>query len=330
MTKTRNVLAVVMFAVLLTMSMPSMAAAEKHNSDRTNSTNQDRANPPQSEETNPQQSDRPNHQRGEKENRPNVDEEENKVVSAKILGWLQLQAHDLFFVERGDRINAETATDFENGKLDLSTLLIDMTTGEPFSDEKIANGGEARNSENIMLFTIASNLGQKYLEVRDAEGEDAAYEEVMRIYKHWIEKSYKYTFGERLPAPQEGTATMTENLAYRTLHDLLLDEIVVDGQTISTLDPSLVGQTLNHRELRQPGSPLDGQFDEGFLNIEFTLPDGTPIVFSLLDADSTFADQFETDFSFEFFLGEVQDGHYDQDDEVMKQIRSLIAKGQSF
>ena len=53
-------------------------------------------------------------------------------------------------------------------------------------------------------------------------------------------------------------------------------------------------------------------------------------MFSLLDADSTFADQFETDFSFEFFLGEVQDGHYDQDDEVMKQIRSLIAKGQSF
>ena len=69
---------------------------------------------------------------------------------------------------------------------------------------------------------------------------------------------------------------MTENLAYRTLHDLLPDEIVVDGQTVSTLDSSLAGQTLNHRELRQPGSPLDGQFDEGFLNIEFTLPDGTP------------------------------------------------------
>ncbi len=42
-----------------------------------------------------------------------TDEKGNKVVSAEILGSLQLQIHDLFFVEWGDRINAEIATDFE-------------------------------------------------------------------------------------------------------------------------------------------------------------------------------------------------------------------------
>jgi len=304
--KMRNVLTAVLFASLLTVAIPSTVMAEPHHSDKTNSHHRD------------------------KTKSYTIDEDGNKVVSAEILGWLQLQAHDLFFIERGDRINADTAIDFENGKLDLSTLLIDMTTGEPFSDEQIANGGELRNSENIMLFTIASKLGQKYLEVRDAEGEEAAYEKVMHIYKRWIERTFKATFDERLPKPQEGTVTMTENLAFRTIHDLLSDEIRVDHQTVSTLDPSLVGQTLNKRELKQYGSPLDGQFDEGFLNIEIPLPDGNVLVFSLLEADSTFADQFGTDFTFEFFLGELEDGHYDKDEEVMKQIRSLIAKGQSF
>jgi len=302
-TKTRNVLAAVLFAALLMASMPATVMAERHSDDQKHSHNRDNTK------------------------FATTDENGNKVVSAAILGWLQLQAHDLFFVDRGNRIDADTAIHHENGKLDLSTLLFDMTVVPPvpFSDEQIANGGEARNSENIMLFTIASKLGQKYLEVRDAEGEEAAYDKVMYIYKKWIKRTYQVTFDERLPAPQEGEVTATENLAYRTLHDLLPDEIRVDREIISVLDPSLVGQTLDRRELRQFGSPLDGQYDEGFLNIE--TPHG---VFSLLDADSSFAIQFDTDFSFEFFLDEVKDGHYDEDDEVMKQIRSLIAKGQSF
>lgn len=303
--KTRNVLAAALFASLLIVSLPATVMAEPNTSDKT--------------------------QFQKRENRfSSVDEQGNKLVSAAVLGWLQLEAHDLFFVERGDRINAETAIDFENGKLDLSTLLIDMTTGEPFSDKQIANGGEMRNSENIMLFTIASNLGQQYLEVRDAQGEQAAYESVMEEYNKWIKRTYRNTFDERFPLPQEGNVTATENLAFRTIHDLTSDQILIDGQTLSVFDPSLVGQTLDRRELRQWGSPLDGQFDAGFLNMEISLPNGDVIVFSLLDADSNFADQFETDFTFEFFLGEVEDGSYDENDEVMKQIRSLIAKGQNF
>lgn len=311
-TKTRNILAAVLFAVLLTVSMPATVMAQQHHNDQNNF--QQRNN------------DQNNFQQLSTDRFATVDDDGNKIVSAEILGWLQLQAHDLFFVERGDRVNANTATEFENGKLDLSTLLIDMTTGEPFSDEQIANGGEMRNSENIMLFTIASNLGQKYLEVRDAEGEEAALDTIMHIYKKWIKRTYQATFDERLPAPQDGIVTDTENLAYRTLHDLLSDQIFVDRQIVSTLDSSLAGKTLDRLELTQFGSPLDGQFDEGFLHIEVA----PGIEVSLLDADSSFATQFKTDFSFEFFLEELEDGHYDEDDEVLKQIRSLIAKGQSF
>lgn len=300
--KTRNVLSVALFAALLMIAMPSTVMATSHNNDQNN------------------------FQQLDSDRFATVDEDGNKIVTAEILGWLQLQAHDLFFVERGNRIDASSATEFENGKLDLSTLLIDMTTGEPFSDEQIANGGEARNSENIMLFTIASNLGQKYLEVRDAEGEESALDTIMHIYKGWIKRTYQATFDERLPAPQEGDVTDTENLAYRTLHDLLSDQIFVDRHIVSTLDSSLAGKTLDRLERTQFASPLDGQFDEGFLHIEVA----PGIEVSLLDADSTFATQFGTDFPFEFFLVELEDGHYDTNDEVLKQIRSLIAKGQNF
>ena len=85
-------------------------------------------------------------------------------ITLEELGLLQLAAHDLFNVDRGDGINANTATDFENGKLDLSTLFTNTVTGQPFSLTEIALGGEPRNRENIILFSVASDIGQNYVD----------------------------------------------------------------------------------------------------------------------------------------------------------------------
>ena len=54
------------------------------------------------------------------------------------------------------------------------------------------------------------------------------------------------------------------------------------------------------------------------------------MVIDLLERDSSFAQQFNTDFTFEHFLSELEDGKYDKNDEVMKQIRKLMATGQTF
>ncbi len=53
------------------------------------------------------------------------------------------------------------------------------------------------------------------------------------------------TFGEPFPSPQEGEATMTENLALRTVHDLIPGKIKVDGKMTPILDSSLSGKKLS-------------------------------------------------------------------------------------
>jgi len=258
-------------------------------------------------------------------------DEDQKRISLKDLGVLQLAAHDLFNVDRGDRMDAGTATDFENGELDLSTLFVDTTTGSsPFDIDTIKIGGEIRNRENIMLFSVASHLGEKYAGfIEDGDSIDDAKEKTIMKYHKMLKKTYEKTFDEKFPEKRDGDVTFTENLAFRTVHDFLPGEILLDG--ISTPVLSIPPLTpLTKAELKQPSSPLDGTFDCEFRHIEISHPGGPTIIVDLLEADSSFADQFDTKFSFEFFLEELEDGEYDKKDKVMKQIRKLIGKGLKF
>jgi len=236
-------------------------------------------------------------------------------ITLEDLGVLQLVAHDLFNVDRAAEV------DKENGLLDLSTLF-------DYGDENIALGGEFRNRENIMLFTVASEFGQKYLEFLDEKGinKNKAKKMTIELYHNKVKEVYEKTFGESFPEAKKGKATMTENLALRTVHDFLPGKIKVDGQMISVLDPSLHGKKLTPSELMQKSAKLDGKFDQEFRNISIVV-DGHVIEVDLLEADSSFAIQFSTEFSFEYFLEELEDGTYDQDEKVMDEIRNLFAKG---
>ena len=249
---------------------------------------------------------------------PSFADQDNKKlrVTLEDLGVLQLVAHDLFNVNRGLEV------DFENGKLDLSTLF-------DHGDENIAIGGEFRNRENIMLFTVASEFGEIYLDFLDQKGINAKKARTMTIelYHQKIQQVYEQTFGESFPSPQEGVATMTENLALRTVHDLIPGKIKVDGKMTPVLDSSLIGKKLSDSELMQLSSQLNGKLDHELRHIDIVIDGVVVLVVDLLEADISFGDQFSTDFSFEFFLDELKDGHYDSDEEVMDQIRNLIAKG---
>lgn len=253
-----------------------------------------------------------------------------KTITLFDLGVLQLAAHDLFNVDRGDRINAETAIDHENGKLDLSTLFVDTTTDIPFDDEIIALGGEIRNRENIMLFTVSSQLGEIYLNLIEfGLSEKQAKKITIKIYHNVLKDTFEKTFDSKFPKKKGGEATLTENLALRTIHDFLPGEIIVNG--VSTPLLSIPPMTaLDRATMMQNSSPLDGQFDEEFLNIVIGHPGGPTITVNLLEADSNFADQFDTKKSFEFFLEELEDGEYDKKDKVTKHIKKLIAKGLNF
>ena len=77
----------------------------------------------------------------------------------------------------------------------------------------------------------------------------------------------------------------------------------------------------------QLGSDLNGDFDTEFNNIMIFIPPSTNIVVDLEAADISFGVQFNTYFSFEHFLGELVDGSYDPNEDVMNEIRNLIAKG---
>lgn len=244
-------------------------------------------------------------------------------VSLEDLGLLQLAAHDFFNVDRGDFETPGSATENEDGKLNLSTLL-------DHGEENIIRGGEFRNRENIMLFTVASEFGEIYLALKEIVEEDKAREIIIMIYHNALKDVYERTFGEPFPDPEEGDATKTENLALRTLHDFLPGHIKIDGKMTSTLDPDLFGTTLSDSELQQESDKLDGKFNHEFRKIRIVIPPDVDIVIDLLELDSNFADQFSTSSSFEDFLKELEDGSYDADEVVMEHIRNLFAKGQDF
>jgi hypothetical protein len=239
-----------------------------------------------------------------------------KQVTLKDLGVLQLVSHDIY------NVNRETEVDSENQKLDLSTLF-------NYGEENIATGGEPRNSENIAVFTVATHLAKKYYGfIEDGDSPEEAREYTIDIYHRMVKKAYKHTFDEKAPRPEaeeEEEGDLTGDLALRTVHALLPGKITVDGVEMSTLDPSLHGKTLSNRDMKQLSKPLDDTFDPAFRNITVFLPPDTIFTIDLFERDSSFAEQFDTDYTFEFFMAELADGHYDPDDTAMNIIREEIA-----
>jgi len=239
---------------------------------------------------------------------------EATIITLRDLGLLQLAAHDLFDVDR------ETEIDRENGLLDLSTLL-------HHGEENIALGGEPRNRENAFIFTVAATYGEAYLRYLERGfTPEQAYERTLKQYLDDLARVYELTFGEPVPTPQVGEVTMTENVALRTIHDLLPGTMVVAGKTMSVIDPTLIGTKLTDKELAQPSAVLDGTIDEAFLDVTIIIPPDMVLEIDLMERDSSFAEQFQTEHSFEYFLSELTDGSYDTDDDVMHYIRDLFAK----
>ena len=287
------------------------------------------------------------------------------TVNLEEIGVLQLAAHDLF------NVNRVTEIDIENGKLDLSTLFTDMNTGLPFSLSDVAKGGEPRNRENILLFSVASVIGQNYVDdiLINGLSEQVARQNALNAYHAKFNDAYMSAFGESVPNPINGCVTMTENLAFRTLHDFLPGKIRLDTNPVpvNPLDtPPVIdtnddlfltifdppagfgftppfddpGMNANGHtgpllafEQKQPTSELDGIFDTEFLNIDIFIPPSTMILVNLLEADKSFGVQFNIDKyslpseSFQHFLDELKDGSYDPNEDVMNEIRNLIAKG---
>lgn len=260
-----------------------------------------------------------------------------KHVTAEDLGVLQLAAHDLFNVDRGDRETYEDANEQEDGKLNLSTLFVDTTKGgDEFNDETIALGGEIRNQENIMLFTIASDLGQTYLDLRELHGENTAKDMVIDLYHEKLAKAYKHAFGEEFPPVDMDMSSIDtlhqQNLALRTIHDFIPGQLKIDKKWVSTLDINLQRQTLDDKELKQKSSKMDGTIDEEFIDaiICFSPDPNSCIEVDLLEADISFGYQLKTPEKFEEFLEQLEDGLYDEDDSVLDHIRLLMARGQNF
>ena len=252
-------------------------------------------------------------------------QEKWRETTLEDLGILQIAAHDFFNTDRCNNKNDKCAVQFENGKLDLSTLLFDPTTGEPRSDDDIMLGGELRNRVSILIFTVSSELGEKYLELRAQFGEDLAYEKILDIYHHKVKQSFQRTFDQPFPKPQLGEVDANHNLALRSGHDFLPGNVIFNGELVNVF--TLTGEKFNQSERKQKSSPLDGQFDEEFLGIDICITPVFCINVDLLEADRSFGDQFDTTFSFDHFMEETSDGRYDKHEDVTGLLIELFARG---
>jgi hypothetical protein len=253
------------------------------------------------------------------------------------LGYLQLAAHDFF------DMNRDTEKDNENGKLDLSTVLFNPKAGKCdfekslnhrancslYDDDTIANGGEKRSVENIMISTASAEVGEKYLQYVEEYGEQKAYEKTLAFYHDKLKQAYEDSFHLEFPEPREGEVTNMHNLALRSGHDFLPADIKFNNKftSIFAIDP--LGEKLSEKEKTQPSSPLDGKFDEEFLGIDFCPnPPSFCINVNLLEADQSFGEQFDLGKdSFDEFMASLEDGEFNETDRVSILLDEAFAIG---
>jgi len=264
----------------------------------------------------------------------------DKKNTTKIihLGYLQLAAHDFF------DMNRMIPSDNENGKLDLSTVLFNPKAGQCdfekslnekdgcalYDDETIANGGEKRSVENIMISTASAEVGEKYLKFVENHEEEKAYKKTLKFYHKKIKTAYEESFHLKFPKPRDGEVTNIHNLALRTGHDFLPAEIMFNGELTSLFMISPLGEKLSKQEQTQASSPVDGLFEDEFLGIEFCPipPDVFCIAVDLLFADQSFGDQFDLGAdTFDEFMEELEDGKFDTTDQVSILLEEAFAVG---
>lgn len=259
------------------------------------------------------------------------------------LGYLQLAAHDFF------DMNRDTPADNENGKLDLSTVLFNPHAGgcdfkkslkqkdncALYDDNTIANGGEKRSVENIMISTASAEVGEKYLQLVEKHGEKKAYQKAVKFYHKQLKKAYEESFDLKFPKSQKGEVTNMHNLAVRAGHDFLPAEIWFNGELTSLFDINPLGEKLSKKEKKQQSSPVDGTFDEKFLNIVLFCPKPDfCITANLLEADQSFGEQFafgtmDGD-TFDEFMKELKDGKFDKKDKISKLLDEAFSRGINF
>jgi len=271
----------------------------------------------------------------------------DKKTTTKIihLGYLQLAAHDFF------DMNRSIPFDNENGKLDLSTVLFNPQAGQCdfekslneegdcilYEDDAIANGGEIRSVENIMISTAGAEVGVKYLHYAGLIGEEKAYKNTLKFYHKQIEKAYEQSFDLPFPDAREGEVDNLHNLALRAGHDFLPAEIIYDGELTSIFDINPLGEKLSEQEQSQASSPVDGMFDVEYLNIVLFCPDPNSIppfciTVNLLLADQTFGTLFDLNdeegpLKFDEFMTSLEDGRFDSSDEVSMLLDEAFAFG---
>jgi len=259
------------------------------------------------------------------------------------LGYLQLAAHDFFNVDRGDRVTEASATENENGKLDLSTVLFLPNAGECdfekslsqidgcalYNDADIANGGEIRSAENIMISTASAEVGEKYLQLVEKHGEEDAYKKILKFYHKQVKKAFEESFHLKFPKPQDGDVTQLHNLAIRAGHDFLPPVIEFNGEPTSLFAIDPLGEKLSKKEKKQQSSPVDGEFDIEFTGIDFCpVPPFFCINVDLLAADQSFGEQFGFGADrFDEFMSQQADGKFDKKDEVTKLLIQAFARG---
>lgn len=257
------------------------------------------------------------------------------------LGYLQLAAHDFF------DMNRTTEIDNENGKLDLSTVLfnpqidkcdfiksLNLEDGCSLYDANtIANGGEKRSVENIMISTASAEVGEMYLQLVNDYGSITAYKKTLEFYHGNLKMAYEESFQMPFPSPKYGEVNNLHNLAVRAGHDFLPATIMFDGKLTSIFMIDPLGEKLTESEKMQPSSPLDGKFDKEFEGIKFCPipPDVFCIEVNLLEADQTFGADFRLgDEKFNQFMAELKDGQFNENDEISILLDEAFAMGQDF
>ena len=223
-----------------------------------------------------------------------------KQITLRDLGILQLVAHDLFNIDRATQNNAE------DGKVNLSTI---------FDFGTLATNGDPRNASNPVIFNAGQEFVNFFLDLRDNQGlsEEEARAQTLDFFLQEYAAAYQNLFDQPLPTPTAGDVTPTEDLAFRTLHDLIPSTITITdgGPDLNILgDPTT---PISAADMLQLTAELDGTYVS---EMQF-----------LLALDISFGTELGLSPPYQDLLDEVSDGTYDPGEQGMTLIDIMSQKG---
>jgi len=251
------------------------------------------------------------------------------------IGVIGLSSHDLISWDREKQELSDT-----KGRLDLSSIF--DWTDERTGQNRWTRGGDPKNSENAVVFSVAQQLIHYYAVHRQfleaggmptGEAHTKSRKKTVQYYHRMVKVSFERLFGLPFPEPGlGGDVTDEEHAAMRAARHILPGKVQMSfgpqQREVALTDFRYAQMNLPLIDLMQFIPGFNGQYDEEYLNFSIPFGPRTGEKINFYEVDRDFVES-RTSYDFDEMLRELRERGSFEGVSFARHIRSLYSKGLS-